>query len=34
MLTDLLDGDCGFPSFLLVENTEADRSGGVDIWME
>lgn len=31
---DLLDGDGGFPGFVLVENAEADGARGVDIGVE
>jgi hypothetical protein len=31
---DLLDGDCGFPAFLLVENTQTDGAGRVDVRVE
>jgi len=31
---DLLDRDGGLPAFVFVEDGEADRSGGVDVWVE
>lgn len=32
--TDLLDGDGGFPRFLLIENGETDSTRGVNVGVE
>jgi len=31
---ELLDGDGGLPTLLLVENAEADGAGRIDVWVE
>jgi hypothetical protein len=32
--TDLFDGNSGLPSFLLIENREANRARGIDVRVE